>query len=227
MGHMFKRPLGRIPYRGHISEVHRTKNETASIPVNKAIRQYFENASIHNASSQEEWLQTPELPTADEILGTDAPGDDVLLAPNQISGPWPSKEEYLKTHYFLIREDSVAPLRDAVTMVRNNPQMNDAKNISIYEKVSPFEEPGSKCEWLILNSGSGLHHQSHTGPTWNRIPNSLLHQACWKEDPLGVFEPPHRIFRRRPLPGTRCVRNKVCRCCCCSEASGECHQEPS
>lgn len=141
MGQMFKRPLGRIPYRGHINKVQRTINETASIPANKAIRQYFENGSGNDITSQEEWLQMPELPTADEILGTDAPGDDVLLAPNQITGPWSSKEEYLKTHYCLIREVSVAPLRDAVTMVRNNPQMHDAKNISIYEKVSSFEEP--------------------------------------------------------------------------------------
>lgn len=136
MVQMFKRPRGRLPYRGHISELHTHTSDTPSNPVNKAIRQYFENGNEEDTYSNDDWLQKPELPTAEEILGVDEPGDDVLLAPNQISGPWSSKEEYLRTHYCLIREDSVAPLRDAVTMVRNNPQMNDAKNISIYEKVS-------------------------------------------------------------------------------------------
>lgn len=129
-----------------MSELHRDAIETTSIPVNETIRHYFENGN-GDTSSKEDWLQKPELPTAEEILGVDEPSDDVLLAPNQISGPWPSKHEYLKTHYCLIREDSVAPLRDAVTMVRNNPQMHDAKNISIYEKVSSFH--GQDCKSIL------------------------------------------------------------------------------
>lgn len=131
--------MGHLSCREHVSQLHGSLMKSHPVPVNKSIRQYFEESN-DDASPSEEWLQKPELPTADEILGTDAPGDDVLLAANQISGPWPSKNEYLKTHYNLIREDSVAPLRDAVTMVRNNPHMNDAKNISIYEKVSLFGE---------------------------------------------------------------------------------------
>lgn len=129
--------LRRIPYSRHTTELHRTLTLTHQVPVSRFIRQYFDEADDED-SSNKAWLQKPELPTADEILGKDAPGDDVLLAANKISGPWPSKNEYLETHYNLIREDSVAPLRDAVTMVRNNPHMHDARNISIYEKASPF-----------------------------------------------------------------------------------------
>ena len=70
------------------------------------------------------------------ILGTDTATDDVLLAPNKIFGPWSSTEEYLKTHYNLIREDAVAPLRDAVAFVREDPSIMDTKDAFIYEKVS-------------------------------------------------------------------------------------------
>lgn len=228
MGQMFKRSLGRIPYRGHILELQRTTVETPSIPVNKAIRQYFGTGNENNVSSNEDWLQKSELPTAEEILGVDEQGEDVLLAPNRVTGPWSSKEEYLKTHYCLIREDSVAPLRDAVTMVRNNPHMHDAKSISIYEKVSLSKRKRLlNTNYSLCTLISGLRHQGHACPTRNRIAYSLLHQTCWKEDSLGIFEPPDFIFRRRPLSGKRCLCNKVCSGCCCSETSGECYQEPS
>jgi hypothetical protein len=42
---------------------------------------------------------------------------------------------YLSGHYELL-EDSVAPLRDAVAYVRDNPNMMDSSIMAIYEKVS-------------------------------------------------------------------------------------------
>lgn len=55
--------------------------------------------------------------------------------PNHIEGPWPSKNSYLRAHYELLREDSIAPLRDAVAYVRDEPKMMDSKEVSIYDKV--------------------------------------------------------------------------------------------
>ncbi|KAJ5620754.1 P-loop containing nucleoside triphosphate hydrolase protein [Penicillium lagena] len=101
-------------------------------PVNPAMRQYFKNAD----PAEPDWRNKPEFPGSDEILGTDTETEDVLLAPNKISGSWPSREEYLKTHYNLIREDAVAPLRDAVALVREDPSIMDTKDAFTYEKVS-------------------------------------------------------------------------------------------
>ncbi|KGO70841.1 hypothetical protein PEX1_046850 [Penicillium expansum] len=111
---------------------HRPKEQVK--PANPEIRQYF-NSDLPIYGPWKLWQTKPELPSTEEILGTDIPGDVVALAPNCISGPWVSKEEYLEAHYALIREDSVAPLRNAVARVRADPFMKDTPDISIYEKV--------------------------------------------------------------------------------------------
>lgn len=104
-------------------------------PVNPDVRAYFEKAEFLDPT-EGDWVNKPELPSTEEVMGTDT-DEDVWLAPNRTYGPWPSKHEYLKTHYNLVREDGVAPLRDAVAMVRDNLKMNDNKVVYIYEKVRP------------------------------------------------------------------------------------------
>ncbi|RAH68172.1 putative DEAD box helicase involved in nonsense mediated decay [Aspergillus aculeatinus CBS 121060] len=87
----------------------------------------------------EPWLNRPELPSSAEIMGIAEEDEDdenfVDLAPNNIFGPWESEHAYLKAHYELLREDAVAPLRDAVAHVREHPDMMENKVASIYEKV--------------------------------------------------------------------------------------------
>lgn len=110
--------------------------------VNKDIGYYYSQTDTHAADclTTRPWLSKPEIPSSDEILGTE---DDLLetgeefvdLATNKIVGPWGSKEEYLKAHYELLREEAVAPLRDAVAIFRNDPDMDDNKDLSVYEKV--------------------------------------------------------------------------------------------
>lgn len=111
------------------------------VQVNPDIKNYCIQAKDNNAPEGETWTMKPELPSSDEILGTDLLENDedcVELMPNRIRGPWPSKDSYLRAHYELIREDAVAPLRDAVAYVRDDPQMKDSPAVSIYEKVSDF-----------------------------------------------------------------------------------------
>lgn len=104
-------------------------------PVNPEIRQYFEpDQPMFGPWSL--WQSKPELPSTDEILGTADPEITVPLVANCIDGPWESKEEYLQSHYALLREDSVSPLRAAVAKLRADPLMNDTQDISVYEKVS-------------------------------------------------------------------------------------------
>lgn len=110
--------------------------EEASLPeLNKDIRQYIHDQETEEADKPP-WLSKPELPSSDEILGTEMENDDfVALMPNKVLGPWPSRVAYLKAHYELLREDAVAPLRDAVAYVRDDPHMMDSPLLNIYEKV--------------------------------------------------------------------------------------------
>ncbi|KAH0537467.1 hypothetical protein FGG08_005730 [Glutinoglossum americanum] len=104
----------------------------ASIPANEAIRAYGRTSQT---GSGESWLSKPEIPTTSEILGV--AGDKFMDIPgNKIDGPWSSKEDFISTHYELLREDAVAPLRDAVADVKENPQMKDDANLCIYDNVS-------------------------------------------------------------------------------------------
>ena len=106
------------------------------LSANLAIRQYF-NAGPRD-TPLDEWQKKPELPTVNEIMGTDHPGEEFNLATNKIHGAWPSAEVYLKTHYNLLREDAVANLRDAVAVVRERPGVMDGRSFVIYERVSYY-----------------------------------------------------------------------------------------
>ncbi|KAL3493190.1 P-loop containing nucleoside triphosphate hydrolase protein [Aspergillus germanicus] len=107
-----------------------------AVKVNKDIAKYFNqpHAQDPDTWTSQPWILKPEIPSSDEIVGGED-GEFVDLEPNKIDGPWESKEAYLKAHYDLIREDAVAPLRDAVATFKCDPDMGDDKNTCIYEKV--------------------------------------------------------------------------------------------
>lgn len=121
----------------------------SAVEANGNIRQYFVDGQPSN--EDEAWVSNPELPSTEEILGTVSGVQDlddcIELTANIIDGPWPSRNEYLKTHYMLLREDAVAPLRDAVAYFRADPGMNDSNDVSIYEKVCLccLESPEQVC----------------------------------------------------------------------------------
>ena len=90
------------------------------------------------------WLGKREIPSSAEIMGIildDGNGsgeNEIGLEVNRIDGPWASEEKYLEVHYELAREDAVAPLRDAVAEVKNEPDLTEQDSThkaGIYEKV--------------------------------------------------------------------------------------------
>ncbi|KAF3479697.1 helicase required for RNAi-mediated heterochromatin assembly 1 [Arthroderma uncinatum] len=103
-----------------------------TIQIDKEIREYVTKAA--RSGTPGTWTAKPELPASGEILGLDD-GEVISLGVNQLQGPWPSSENYLKTHYELLREDAVAPLRDAVAYFRHDPKMSDSPHCCVYEKV--------------------------------------------------------------------------------------------
>ncbi len=103
-------------------------------PLNRDIRAYVEAANTAPAEGSKPWLSRPEVPTAEEIL--DNEDEVVQLLPNRLDKPWPNRRKYLETHYELLREDAISPLRDAVQQFRNTPDMCDDSQIAVYDKAS-------------------------------------------------------------------------------------------
>lgn len=80
-----------------------------------------------------EWRKRPEVPTTEELMR-----DVVDLPMNVIDGPYRSVDEYLETHYELLREDAFSGLRDAVGHMRKAPESDDTQDVAIYENVSIY-----------------------------------------------------------------------------------------
>lgn len=90
-------------------------------------------------SSQSGWRSLPELPTASELNPDwEAFASDVEwnLKGNNIQEPYPSKEDYLETHYQILREEGITHLRWSIKQFRDNPARMDDQDISIYTKVN-------------------------------------------------------------------------------------------
>lgn len=71
---------------------------------------------------------------------------------NKIDGPWPSKIEYLRSHYLLLREDALRPLREAVEHVRGMVDLDEdpsRSTIGIYDQVSV-------CGITLATKGLGM-----------------------------------------------------------------------
>lgn len=124
-GTAFKSP------RPSVESVGRTTSLT--INLQEGIRNYVRSSNITINDPKEAWRVKAEIPTGEELLGL---GDEpIKLRPNKVKGQWKSANRYLETHYELLREDTVANLRDAVAAVRESPTRMDDSEISIYENV--------------------------------------------------------------------------------------------
>ncbi|MCJ1286113.1 hypothetical protein MMC26_005456 [Xylographa opegraphella] len=103
------------------------------------IREYFDKAC--NLPTDQSWLTLPELPTSVEVgrLKNGQPAEgDIPVPVNKVDGPWSSKQEYLQSHYELLREDGVASLREAVEEIRAKPELmekDSQEHSAIYENV--------------------------------------------------------------------------------------------
>ena len=94
------------------------------------IRDYFH--AVNEIATDDPTFRC-EIPGGDEVLRY-VNSDDFQFT-NVIDQPYPDTATYLGTHYALLREDSVRPLREAVMTFRTSPLMNDDSQVAIYEKV--------------------------------------------------------------------------------------------
>lgn len=119
-----------------------------------------------NASEEtdNDWLNLPELPDIAELQIKNYEMNPTLRDSdyNRLQGPWESKDIYLRTHYKLLREDAVRPLRDAFSQVMAMKEIKEDERhatIGIYDNVigifsilnrpSAKRKLGSRC-WRNL-----------------------------------------------------------------------------
>ncbi|KAF2843206.1 P-loop containing nucleoside triphosphate hydrolase protein [Patellaria atrata CBS 101060] len=98
------------------------------------IRRYVYGQNEPKGNSRPEWESRPEIPTGTEILDS----GPIEVPTNIINTPWDSNEDYLRTHYELLREDAIRPLREAVSRIRTLPTSTEAdmgNSIGIYDDV--------------------------------------------------------------------------------------------
>lgn len=158
--------------------------------VNERVGDYFRNEREDVAN----WQSKSEIPSQEEILGTDKPHS---LVPNIPDASWPSSEEYLQAHCNLLREDAVTPLRDAVAMVQDNPLQADEKGVAVYENVSQtdprghYRQPSQGWEHLLIMLSPGLSHRSQCNGPRPRNSRLFLSSPCWQKYLLGnIGSPP-------------------------------------
>lgn len=122
-----------------IRDSHMPRSLTARpVILNLSIREYAKTAS--QPADLSHWIGLREIPSPDEVFdeGRTEHSTTLELTENTVVGPYISKEDYLESHYRLLREDAVAPLRDVVSEVQYFPQLleKDSDNGAyIYEKV--------------------------------------------------------------------------------------------
>lgn len=126
----FRRAAPSVPEARFVSSNITT---TSNKSLNKNIHEYVKASEIKADDPSEEWRGRSEIPTGQELLGLGE--DPIVLSANRINRPWKSVKRYLEAHYELLREDTVANLRDAVATIRESPNRTDDGEIAIYENV--------------------------------------------------------------------------------------------
>ena len=107
--------------------------------LNRLVREYVRSTPLEEDSPL--WLSKREIPSTLEIKGEDENAqqeEDIEIPVNKCHAPWESKEHYLESHYRLLREDAISPLRDAVAEVRKTPSIlekDSVEDAAIYDKV--------------------------------------------------------------------------------------------
>lgn len=172
-----------------IRDSHMPRALTAKTPVtlNLSIREYAKTADQPTNLSL--WTSFREIPSPSEVFdeGRKDHGTTVEIPQNTVIGPYISKEDYLESHYRLLREDAVAPLRDVVSEIQVYPHLvekDSDNNAYIYEKVTQID--WTACG--ICSLWSGLYHWPDVRQCRSCSPCHLLLETDREESQLGAVK---------------------------------------
>lgn len=133
--HLQERFTRRNPMNRHQE---RGRETGTTLVLNLSIRDYEKVTRLPSNSASYRHIR--DVATSQELCvdGVADVNDPLEVPANRVDSPWESKEAYLESHYGLLREDAVAPLRNVVTEFRADPSIMEGdslENAAIYEKV--------------------------------------------------------------------------------------------
>ncbi len=155
--------------------------------VNPAIREYQKIAD--EPCNHDHWSGFREVPAAAEVWSAGRQGHDdpVELEPNVVAGPYTSIGDYLERHYLLLREDAVAPLRNAVSEVQAYPHIlerDSREDAYVYERVS-----GSlSSTFFKILTQTGVLYGLYIHQFWHSGSCFLQSQAIGQKSQLGTVQ---------------------------------------
>ena len=169
------------------SRMPRTSTTTATMTLNLSIREYARTAD--QPADPSHWTGFREIPSSSEVFdaGRIQHGETLELTGNTVVGPYASTEEYLESHYKLLREDAVAPLRDVVSEVQVYPHLMEKESDNgafIYEKVSSLDNTSYNVGSLWL----GIHHWLDVRQCRDCSPRHLLIKTDREKSQLGAVK---------------------------------------
>ncbi|KAF2397968.1 P-loop containing nucleoside triphosphate hydrolase protein [Trichodelitschia bisporula] len=114
----------------------------ANIPAGHMAVARYVNAGLSDMS-KDSWMAAPEIPTGGELKDELEPWHrvlestgEIIIGRNEVRKPWASKEEYLRNHYHLLREEVVFNLRHTVVTLSKMHYPEEFTNkIGLYNKV--------------------------------------------------------------------------------------------
>ena len=187
-----------------------------SVTLNPRIREYAKFAD--QPADLSHWTGFREIPSSGEVFdeGRKEHSTPLEVNENTVVGPYVSKEDYLESHYRLLREDAVAPLRDVVSEIQELPHLMERESENsayIYEKV-----PQTDCtSCSIFSLWLGLHYWPDVRQCWNCSPCHLLLEADREKGQLGAVE----TFAYRCSVGAYSGKRYVSVCLSCSHSSSK------
>jgi helicase required for RNAi-mediated heterochromatin assembly 1 len=177
------------------------------ISLNREIRNYVtQQENLVAKADRDGWTSRPEIPTNDELAIEEAE-----LLPNKIAKPYKSKEKYLRTHYDLLREDSLGCLRDAVQDFAKDPSANDTNKYSIYDQVHivgfTFARRGLAARIKFTTNRAGKH--INWGNSKRLVSGSMVALLPAKAKSFNKDDMIVAIIAARPLAGVMCEPPEV------------------
>ena len=121
--HMVERELSELEQRVHklkadVLELEQSRKIVEEIKTRKHFKKLTsaEKERLYHLKPPDNYIDASIVPTASEIQAEEEP----FLRPNLIDGPYPCALTYLDVQFRLLREDFIAPLREAVREYLNH-----------------------------------------------------------------------------------------------------------
>lgn len=126
------------------------------------LNQSIPKAESNSLTSLTTYRTASVYPNVNELVNP----NPMKLSKNVTNGPYSSLAEYLRVHFFLLREDFIRPIREDILEFLKDPDKK-LLNIKIHQVqfISKGVKKNNTCDWVEIKTGL-------TDPSWNMNKNA-------------------------------------------------------